>query len=145
MKNIEKYYDELIQVFEDKDADVRCYWSRNIVKEPCKGAVLCAECLEQFFKWPNEEYRKPIAISADERAILRNLLEDFKYIARDSDTSIFIYKTRPTKDECGWIDEALSATSLNLYTHLFQFIEWEDDEPYSIEELLKEDTYEPGR
>lgn len=143
MKNIEKYYDELTQVFEDKDDDVRCYWRRNIAKEPCRGVVLCVECLEQFFKWLNEEYRKPIPISADEKAILRNLPKEFKYIARDSDADIFIYKTRPTKDECGWNDEALSATSLNLYTHLFQFIEWEDDEPCSIEELLKEDTYGP--
>ena len=145
MKNIEKYYDELIQVFEDKDDDVRCYWRRNIAEEPCKGMVLCVECLEQFFKWLNEEYREPITISADEKVILRNLPEDFKYIARDSDADIFIYKTKPTKDEYGWIDEALSAVSFNLYAHLFQFIEWEDDEPYSIEELLKEDTYEPSR
>ena len=38
-----------------------------------------------------------------------------------------------------------STAPLNIYAHLFQFVEWEDDEPYSIEELLKEDTYEPSR
>ena len=143
MKNIEKYYDELLN--QDYN-DIDCYFTEQIMKEDCLGKKDCAECGKAFIKWLNKEYKKPITISTDEKAILRNLPEEYKYIARDSDASIFIYKAKPAKKESGWIDTITSsATSLNLYTHLFQFVEWEDDEPYSIEELLKEDAYEPNR
>ena len=90
-----------------------------------------------------EEHKKPVTISADEKVILRNLPEEFKYIARDQSSGIYIYREKPIKSRYEWIDE--TAMSLQLYNHLFQFVQWEDDEPYSIEELLKEDTYEPSR
>ena len=143
MKNIEKYYDVLLNQDYDNPS---CYFTTQIMKENCVSKNSCVECKNAFIKWLNEEYKKPITISTDEKAILRNLPEEYKYIARDSDASIFIYKAKPAKKESGWIDTITSsAASLNLYAHLFQFIEWEDDEPYSIEELLKEDAYEPSR
>ena len=92
-----------------------------------------------------EEHKKPVTLSADEKAILRNLPKRYKYIVRDASNIIFIHKEKPIKDEYGWTDATLSYTWLNLYAHLFQFVKWEDDEPYSIEELLKEDTYESSR
>ena len=142
MKNIEKYCDELLNL----GYDPNCYFTKHIMKEKCESKNSCAECSKAFIKWLNEEYRKPIAISADEKVILRNLPEEFKYIARDSNTDIFIYKTKPTKKLSAWINTITSNIApLNLYNHLFQFVKWEDDEPYSIEELLKEDTYESSR
>ena len=141
MKNIEKYYDVLL----NQDDNPSCYFTTQIMKENCVSKNSCVECKNAFIKWLNEEYKKPITISADEKVILRNLPEEFKYIVRDYDNIIYICKEKPIKSEYGWIDETLSAESLNLYAHLFQFIEWEDDEPYSIEELLKEDAYEPNR
>lgn len=142
MKNIEKYYDELLNL----KGDINCHFTKHIMKEKCESKNSCAECGKAFVKWLNEEYRKPITISADEKAILRNLPEEYKYIARDSNTDIFIYKTKPTKKLSAWVNTITSSTApLNLYNHLFQFIKWEDDEPYSIEELLKEDTYESSR
>lgn len=142
MKNIEKYYDELLNL----EGNINCYFTECIMKEECDSKKDCDECRKALIKWLNEEYRKPIAISADEKVILRNLPEEFKYIARDSNTDIFIYKTKPTKKLSAWVNTITSNTApLNLYNHLFQFIKWEDDEPYSIEELLKEDTYESSR
>lgn len=142
MKNIEKYCDELLNL----EGNINCYFTECVMKEKCDSKKNCTECRKALIKWLNEEYREPIAISADEKAILRNLPEEFKYIARDSNSSIFIYKTKPTKKLSAWMNTVTSSTApLNLYNHLFQFIKWEDDEPYSIEELLKEDTYEPSR
>lgn len=142
MKNIEKYCDELLNL----EGDINCYFTECIMKEECGSKENCDECKKDLIKWLNEEYREPIPISADEKTILRNLPEEFKYIARDSNTDIFIYKTKPTKKLSAWVNTITSNTApLNLYAHLFQFVKWEDDEPYSIEELLKEDTYEPSR
>lgn len=139
MKNIEKYCDELLNL----ECNINCYFTEQIMKEECDNKKDCDECKKALIKWLNEEYREPIAISADEKAILRNLPEEFKYIARDQNGGIYTYREKPIKSRREWIDGA--ATSLNLYNHLFQFVKWEDDEPYSIEELLKEDTYESSR
>ena len=141
MKNIEKYYDELL----NSGRDSVCYFTKHIIKEECESKNNCAECGRALIKWLNEEYREPIAISADEKVILRNLPEGFKYIARDYGNAIYVYRKKPTKSMHEWTNEVPSGASLNLYAHLFQFIKWEDDEPYSIEELLKEDTYESSR
>ena len=142
MKNIEKYCDELLNLEDNID----CYFTEQIMKEECGDKKSCDECRKALIKWLNEEYKEPVAISADEKVILRNLPEEFKYIARDSNTDIFIYKTKPTKKLSAWINTVTSSIApFDLYNHLFQFVKWEDDEPYSIEELLKEDTYEPSR
>lgn len=92
-----------------------------------------------------EEHKKPVTLSVDEKAILRNLPEEFEYIVRNRDNSLDIYAEKPTKNDFMWADSHLSVVPFNLYTHLFQFVKWEDNEPYSIEELLKEDTYESSR
>ena len=141
MKNIEKYYDVLLS---QDYCDLDCYFTEQIMKEECVNRKGCAECKKAFIKWLNEEYKEPI--SADEKVILRNLPEEYKYIARDSNANISVYKTKPTKKLSIWVGLIGGNTvPLNLYNHLFQFVKWEDDEPYSIEELLKEDTYESSR
>ena len=97
----------------------------------------------------NKEYtiiRKP-QLTEDEKVILRNLPVEYKgYIARYRDThcdgfSILIAcKTKPIKDND--LDVWASNNDFtNLpYEHLFQFITWEDEEPYNIKELLYEET-----
>ena len=85
--------------------------------------------------------RKDPKITEDEKVILRNLPEKYKWIARDKNGLIFIYEKKPSKYDYSWIgynDKAFP------YYHLFQFIKWEDEEPYLIEDLLKgeENRYE---
>lgn len=143
MKNIEKYYDELLN--QQEEPNCACYYNKHVMGRPCTEYSDCDSCATLFLKWLYKEYKKPITISADEKAILRNLPEEFKYIVRDYNNIIYICKEKPIKDDYGWLDKTFSAESFELYAHLFQFIEYEDDEPYSIEELLKEDTYEPSR
>ena len=85
--------------------------------------------------WERKE--KP-QLNEDEKAILRNIDKEYKWIARDDDGLLCVYKEKPTKDDYdGWNDSAFSFASLWAFDNLFQFIKWEDDEPYSIEELLK--------
>lgn len=96
----------------------------------------------------NEDYeiiKQTPKLTEDEKVILRNLPIEYKgYIARYCDThcdgfSILIAcKTKPIKDN----DLGVWASNddfTNLpYDHLFQFITWEDEEPYNIKELLDE-------
>ena len=47
---------------------------------------------------------------------------------------VYIYENKPEKGISIWEASGLPMTS---FDHLFRFIEWEDEEPYSIEDLLK--------
>lgn len=62
----------------------------------------------------------------------------YKYIARDRDLAIYIYKDKPTKNEDVWATEYGYARRQEQFKDLFKFIEWLDKEPMNIEKLLNE-------
>ncbi len=92
---------------------------------------------EEVIKWLHEEI-KP-TLSEAERVILENIDKDYKWIARDkTENMLFIYHRKPYKNDYGnWLNGGTNH-GLELFNHLFQFITWQDEEPYNIEELLKE-------
>ena len=81
--------------------------------------------------WERKEKPK---LTEDEKVILRNLPKKYKWIARDKSGLIFLCSKKPSKCNYSWIGYNDIAFP---YYHLFQFIKWEDEEPYSIEDLLK--------
>ena len=81
--------------------------------------------------WERKE--KQPKLTEDEKVILKNIPKKYKYIARDKNGLIFLYSEKPSKYDYSWIGYNDIAFP---YYHLFQFIKWEDEEPYSIEELL---------
>lgn len=75
----------------------------------------------------------------DEKAILRNIPEEFNWIVRDKDNCLYIYSHKPRKGSHLWMytkTEYLSSSSLQLFNHLFQSIQWEDDEPCEFRRYL---------
>ena len=83
--------------------------------------------------WERKE--KKLVISEDEKAILRNVPKHYNWIARDKCGTICVFIDKPHKSGLGWGGNFFEV--LVLFGHLFQFIQWEDEEPYLIEELLK--------
>lgn len=82
--------------------------------------------------WERKE--KP-QLNEDEKAILKVLLnEKYKWIARDKNDWLYVYASKPKKGITIWEN---TGSPMMPFVHLFNFIKWEDDEPYSIEELLK--------
>ena len=81
--------------------------------------------------WERKEKPK---LTDDEKTILRNVPKHYEWIAREKNGLIFLYASKPKKGLTIWVDTGLPMVS---FDHLFRFIKWEDDEPYSIEELLK--------
>ena len=79
-------------------------------------------------------------LTDDEITILKNIKKRFKYIARDEDNNIFLYEEKPRKKDYGWRLDDRDAYFVDFYMfdNLFQFVKWEDNEPYLIEDLLKE-------
>lgn len=86
-----------------------------------------------------EKMTQKSLLSEDERVILRNLDKKWKWIARDmEDNNLHIYTLEPTKVIDCWNVAGLdNYENFYIYNHLFQFIKWNDKEPYNIEELLK--------
>lgn len=87
--------------------------------------------------WERKEEPKPKPnLTEDEKVILRNLPKKrYEWISRDENGSIYLYKRKPNKGSYSW--GVWGGVSLFPFDHIFEFIKWEDDEPYSIEELLK--------
>lgn len=83
--------------------------------------------------------REDPTITEDEKAILRNLPGKYEWIARDESGVLYIYHDKPKKEEFMWVD-GFEYKCLNLFSHLFQMVKWEDDEPWNIEDLLKLDV-----
>ena len=78
--------------------------------------------------------RKETKLTKDEKVILRNLPKEYKWIARDLSGMVYIFIERPEKGQAIWYG---CGQPMIPFYHLFQFIEWEDEEPYLIEDLLK--------
>ena len=81
--------------------------------------------------WERKE--KP-QLNEDEKFILWNLSEEYKWIVRDASGLIYVFTNKPFKDLNRWMGyDPLMVP----FKHLFKFIQWEDEEPYLIEDLLK--------
>lgn len=100
------------------------------------GYSMCL-VLQNFIDWLEKEYVEPIKLTDDEKAILRSLPKEYKWIARNVGDWLCIYTNKPTRDNIMWNSCDGYKYWIDIFNHLFQFIKWEDEEPYSIEELLK--------
>jgi hypothetical protein len=83
--------------------------------------------------WKRQELPK---LSSAEQVILENLDKRYKWIARDENGFLYVYVGKPSRYSSYWkcFEDELE---LNGFSKLFTFVKWEDETPYSIEELLK--------
>lgn len=87
--------------------------------------------------WKHEEP----TITEDEKVILRNLPEKYRFITRDKSGELYIYQNKPGKGEEAWQNGVGNVVIyLMVFNHLFQMVKWEDNEPWKIEDLLKLDV-----
>ena len=82
-------------------------------------------------EWTLEPYTELCwTFTDDEKVILRNLPDEFKWIARDSDEYLAVFTAKPRKD-CKysvWLAPG-NCLCLKEFNHIFQSIKWEDEEP----------------
>lgn len=74
-------------------------------------------------------------LSNDEYVILKNIDKDIKWIARDMSENLYVHSHKPRKFNSFW--DNLGDSDITVFNHLFQFVKWEDEEPYSIQELIE--------
>ena len=114
-----KNYDEDLKHNNSKEKDI-------VVVYESKGLF---EAREMIWK------RKDVLVSNIEKVILGNMSKEFKYIARDDDGELYVYENKPKKGKCHWHDNS-TIYRLDFYNHLFDFIKWENSEPYLIDDLV---------
>lgn len=150
MKNREKFAKEILDIAcsgrniavtkENKIA-----YCSNISCESCmfdncgKHIGRSQECSDQLRKWAESEYVEKPIITSREKNFLDVLLPNCKYIARDNSDALYIYNEKPTRTNCNWYssDGILCLISTRFFGNMFDFIKWEDEKPWSIEDLKK--------
>lgn len=135
MTNREWLLDKMQNMSDEELAVILACESRmcEIMDKGCAGGD-CSNCI---YPWLKSEHKEPITLSEAERIILENIDKDYKWIARDKDLELYVYKNKTNKyyKKWRWVPEG--TRSFRQFNHLFQFITWKDSEPYNIAELLE--------
>lgn len=126
--DFKNYNDDLYATSGDSEWDiVRVYYRKSIGSS---DLVLLWE-------------RKGIELTDDERKLLEVVYnQGYKWIARDKHGDTYVYNIKPKKERNYWNNYGKYIRynrfqDFIIFKDLFTFIKWEDEEPYSIEELLK--------
>ena len=146
MKNREKFAKEIL--------DIACKGNRFAVTKSGKidscGKISCSECLfgdistdiscdVSLERWSKSEYTEKPTITSKEMVFLCLILPEWKYIARDNNhNKLFLYTDKPSKKSTYWLSEKdANRIRCDVFDVKFNFIKWEDKEPWSIEDLKK--------
>ena len=140
MLKIEKIKEEILNFDTDVTADeiLSCWLHRittnsSVNKYNCSGLV-CSECLRWSLLDLLEEYKEPIKLTQFEYEYLKFAKAvEYNFIARDEDGRLFLYSIEPWKGEFAW---KYRDSSIRIFTKMFNFVRWQDEEPYSIDNIL---------
>lgn len=146
MLNAEKYRSQILE-FIDKEKTM--YFSfkndnANMLNRCCESNCnYCAlyspndKCAITRIKWLLSEYKEPIKLTRLEFEILKWLDKGgYKFIVRSPSDNLMAHDSIPKKVLNGWISENRYKT-LTSFNELFQFIQWHDKEPTSIQDVLR--------
>lgn len=89
----------------------------------------------ELVEWLEQEYIEPIKLTDDEVVILKNIPSEYKWIIRFEKGGLVVCGVKPQRINGTW--RIAPNMDLYLFNHLFQFVTPEDEEPYNINELLK--------
>lgn len=158
MINAEKFKEEILAVKNkgddfalDKDNQIRC--CENLKCENCAfdNNVMCSY---YRMNWLLSEYKEPVKLTEIEYYILKWAKENtgFKYLVRLKNGNLCAYSEKPFKDNQHrvWANKENVNSRLSMFNDLFEFINCEDSEPTSIEDVLnncevvESELYEEG-
>ena len=155
MKNREKFAKEILDIACNGGSiavtkENKIVYCSNISCESCMFDIECSRgcsdlgCSDLLRKWSESEVEKP-TITSKEKAFLGLILSKWKYLSRNEDKSLCVFDSLPIKGENGWYIENISMCdycyiSQKLFGNMFNFIKWEDEKPWSIEDLKKLDV-----
>lgn len=123
----------------------------------CDNCIFCnigEHCSNVKVKWLLSEYKEPVKLTEIEYYILKWAKENtgFKYLVRLKNGNLCAYSEKPFKDNQHrvWANKENVNSRLSMFNDLFEFINCEDSEPTSIEDVLnncevvESELYEEG-
>lgn len=140
MTNLEKWQEEIIEIKNKNKA----YLHPAVVNgKPmlCTGLV-CADCdlrtpcSDSFIKWLFDEYKELRKLTKQQMAFCEAV--ETGWMARDKGGTLFWYCDKPVKTVNAW-HSGCGCPCVGISNYIFPeflFIRWEDEEPYSIEDML---------
>ena len=108
---------------------------KNLSFKKCRGYLKSTIHLNTAVTMEVIKLPKKKEFTDDELCILRNIDKKCKWIARDKDGALFNYSVIPSKCDNGW-NSGSYMTSLYAFNHLFNSIQWEDEEPVFIDDYV---------
>ena len=111
-----QHFDEVLKIWDYSTLTVNALVTSEIIKLPKK---------KEF--------------TDDELCILRNIDKEYKWIARDEeDGGICIFIEKPLRKNHIWdLERSSHYMFFSCYNHLFNSIQWEDEEPVYIDDYVK--------
>lgn len=143
MKNIEYYEQKILDIVSSGDS---VGIDKNTDKPEacsfigCKNCKIAGNCNNGLHLWCNEEYVAKPKLTKNEKELLNILDIEYKYIARDKNGILYVYMSKPFKFNPMWVvsDETnVQRVSEYLFGKLFNFIKWDDEESWLIDDLKK--------
>lgn len=144
MKNKEKFAESVL-IFACDEGGFGVY-KKTGEMERCTE-MHCAKCLfdrrkgtchTNRLKWLNSEYIEKPVISKRDRAFLEYLDKKYEYIARNNDTSLYAYNTKPSKSRILWKPKPCEQyLCFDCFIIDFPMVKWSDEEPWLIKDLKK--------
>ena len=141
MLKIEKIKDE-IRNFYDENNTLRCYLAQIATNQNYSvncyrgGNVNCSKCLRLSLLELLEEYKEPIKLTRFEYEYLKVAKEnEYNFIARDKNGTLVIYNIAPHKTDTLWCTASAKWDKVK-FNNLFNFVKWEDEEPWNIDNIL---------
>ena len=140
MNKFEKYFEKLkniegnIAIINDKPVECdpfadcdKCI--RSASDDKCSNKIL--------IDWLAEEYIEKHKLTKNEQKLCQVLKNG--WLARDRFNGLYFYAVKPAKHSNEWatLGTVLKINDLVFEDVKFDFIKWEDKEPWSVEDILK--------
>lgn len=103
----------------------------------CESSTNAFEMIEIVEKWSNEHQPKKYKVSKLEYDILKYISDNTEhmYITRNLNGFLCLFDEKLKKNVDYWKGFRLS--DMDVFDELFQFVQWEDIEPTSIQDVLE--------
>lgn len=149
MINAEKFKDELLEILSENryievdksNRKIRKCTGNNCPK--CMFGITALgkgrdSCSIAAMLWLLSEYKEPIKLSRLEYDILKYISDNTKhmYITRNKNGNLYIFDIDPRKSKADDLWTSRGTSWLGVFNKLFKFVQWEDSEPTSIEDVL---------
>lgn len=137
MTNYERFKEELIAILEKSEIGVVNGKPEHYCQGMCKNCEFgkgTKTCREDRLNWLYSQYIEKPKLTQREWYLCKAI--ETGWIARDENGLLYRFEEKPSKSGEIWFHPGIML-SLRIVPDCFEFIQWQDEEPWSVEHLLK--------